>query len=95
MNTSHALLGEYLVATAVSSWGALKQKKVPWPGTIVHAGIGFGCLGLVAMATPELAMVLGAGILLALLLKVNWASKYGATPPEVLDPAFPFHILSF
>lgn len=98
MNPNAALFGEYLTAVGITSWGALKKKKVPWPGSVVRSGIGFGMLGVVAMGAPEFAVVIGAGMLLGLLVgtlnSANWA-KFAAVPPEVIDPSFPFHVLQF
>ena len=98
MNPNAALLGEYITAVGITSWGAIKKKKVPWPGTVVRSGVGFSLLGVVAMGAPEFAVVIGAGMLLGLLVGTlnnsGW-TKFAAVPPEVIYPSFPFHVLQF
>lgn len=41
----------------------------PWPPTIVMTSVSFGILGLFATVQPELAGILGAGFLLAQLVR--------------------------
>lgn len=102
MSPDAALFAEYMTAVGITSWGALKKKKVPWPGSVVRSGVGFGMLGVVALGAPEFAVVLGAGMLLGLLVGTlnkggaagAW-TKFAAVPPEVIDPSFPFHVITF
>lgn len=42
---------------------------LPWPPTIVMTSVSFGILGLLGTVQPELAGVLGAGFLLAQLMR--------------------------
>lgn len=94
-NTGKVLAAEYVVAVGISSYGAIRAGFVPWPGAIVKIGLGFGLLGLLATASPELAVMLGGGFLLADLLIVatpsgsgnaldssgKWSKQFGALPP--------------
>lgn len=67
----HAILvGEYIVALGVSSWAAIKSGQAPWPPTVIKTGIAFGILGIASFGSPELAAMLGAGFLLAQIIKV-------------------------
>lgn len=65
---------EYIIAIGITSWAAIKgdngQHYWPWPPTIIYTSIAFGILGLLAIPQPELAGVLGAGFMLAQLIKV-------------------------
>ncbi len=63
------LVGEFFVAIAYSSWGALKFKYAPWPGNYVKIGLAFGMLGILAMASEQLASLLGAGFILGILVR--------------------------
>lgn len=74
MNTSKLLAAEYAVAVSVVSWSAIKGDKQgmhywPWPPTIIMTTAAFGILGLVSSVQPELAGILGAGFLLAQLIR--------------------------
>jgi hypothetical protein len=68
--SNRVLAAEYVVAIGFSSWAALKSKQLPWPPTIVRTSVAFGILYVLAQASPELASVLGAGFLMAQLIKV-------------------------
>lgn len=87
-NAQNVLIGEYIIALGVASWGALKAQQAPWPPTIVKTSVAFGILGVAALGSPELAATLGAGFLLAQLLKVlNKQPPYTGGVPEVTrDP---------
>lgn len=94
-STSRVLAAEYVLAVAISSYGAVRSGFVPWPAAIVKIGLGFGLLGLLATAAPELAVMLGGGFLLADLIKLadpgggtaalssqgKWTKAFGAVPP--------------
>lgn len=69
-NTKAILISEYVIALGVASWAALKAKQAPWPPTIIKTGIAFSLLGFVAYASQELAATLGAGFLIAQLVRV-------------------------
>lgn len=87
-STARVLAAEYILAVGISSYGAVKSGFVPWPAAVIRIGIGFGLLGLLAAASPELAVMLGGGFLLADVLKLadpsgggGWAKTFGAVPP--------------
>jgi hypothetical protein len=90
MNVNQALAGEFVIAVGINSWGALKQKNLPWPGTLARNGAAFACLGLVAVAAPELAVLLGGAFLLASVVNLashqsatgKWSEAFGANPPD-------------
>jgi hypothetical protein len=93
MNAQHALMGEFAIAAAVGSWGALRNHTVPYPGGIVATSTAFGLLGVLATGAPELAVVVGAGFLLAQLLLIGqqstpgsgkWDAAFGAYPPQTV-----------
>lgn len=78
------LVGEYIVALGVSSWAAIKGGQAPWPPTVIKTSIAFGILGIASFGSPELAAMLGAGFLLAQLIKVlNKQPPYTGGVPEV------------
>lgn len=80
------LVGEYFVALAFSSWAAIKSKEAPWPPTLIKTSIAFGILGITSFGSPELAATIGAGFLLAQLIKVlSKQSPYTGDAPKVLD----------
>lgn len=82
-NAQNIIIGEYIIALGVSSWGAIKAQQAPWPPTVVRTGLAFAILGTVGLASPELAATLGAGFLLAQLLKVlNKEPPYTGGVPE-------------
>lgn len=80
--SNRILAAEYVVAVGFSSWAALKSRQLPWPPTIIRTSVAFGILYILAQASPELAGALGAGFLLAQLIKVleNKAPYTGGTP---------------
>lgn len=78
MNTDDALLAEFFVVIAINGWGAIRAGYWPWPPTIVRCCVAIAILNLLAMVSGELAVVLGAGFLLALIL-ANMQSAPGGT----------------
>lgn len=84
-NVEGILIGEYIIALGVSSWSAIKAHQAPWPPTVIKTSIAFGILGIAALGSPELATTLGAGFLLAQLIKtLNGGTPYtGGVPAEV------------
>lgn len=75
MNIHKVLAGEYLIAVGFVSWAAIKTKWAPWPPTIIYTSVAFGVLGGVALVSPELAATLGAGFLLAALIRILSSDK--------------------
>lgn len=68
-NGSKVLAGEFFVAILFTSWGAIKFKYAPWPGNYVKVGIAFGILAILSMANERLAALLGAGFMIAILVR--------------------------
>lgn len=69
MKTTRILAAEFVIALAFASWSAIKDKQLPWPPTVVKSAVAFGILGVTSTVSPELATVLGAGFLLAQLMR--------------------------
>lgn len=77
MNT-RLLAYEYILAVGITSWAAIRgtgkgskrERYAPWPPTIVFTSISFGILSLLAGISAPLAGSLGAGFMLATLVKV-------------------------
>jgi hypothetical protein len=68
MNRTLAI--EAVIALGISSWAALKDGQLPWPPTIVMTCLAFGILNTFTFFDERLAVVLGAGFLLAQLVKL-------------------------
>ena len=85
MSANRILASEFVVAVGFSSWAALKSRQLPWPPTIIRTALAFGILYILAQASPELASALGAGFLLAQLIKVleNKTPYTGGTPERM------------
>jgi hypothetical protein len=69
MDGTQALAGEALVAMGVIAWRNIKGSYAPLPNELVMSGISFGVIGVISYASPELAAIIGAGFLVALLIK--------------------------
>jgi hypothetical protein len=90
------------VSLAINSWGAIKQQRVPWPGTFIRIGVAFGIIGVVAHASDDLADILACGFLLASLVNLAttqgqtgpWTQAFGAVPPGLTE-GFPFYTLGW
>lgn len=84
MNKTLAM--EFLIAVAFSSYSAVKAKEMPWPPTVVKTAIAFAIVGIVAAVNDRLAAVLGAGFLMAQLIKVlDKKELYTGGAPEIVD----------
>lgn len=77
------LVSEFIIASGINCWGALKEGIVPFPGTIARSAAAFGILGVVGMWQPKFAGLLGAGFLLALIVK---QAQSGWTAFGAMDP---------
>lgn len=82
-------MAEFVVVLGINTWGAVKHGYWPWPATIVRSCLGIIILDFVSLASPEFAVILGAGLLLGLLLgnlQAAHGSKvgavFGAVPPQ-------------
>lgn len=68
MDARKALAYEFMLATAINSWGAIKQGYAPWPPVIVASAIAMAVLSLVSAIDDRLAALLGAGFIMASLM---------------------------
>lgn len=67
---NRTLAVEYIISLSLVGWAAVKKKYVPWPPSIMYTSIAFAILSFVSMADERLADLLGAGFLLAQLIKL-------------------------
>jgi hypothetical protein len=65
MNAGRGLAVEFFLATGINSWGALKQGYAPWPPVIIASCIAMAILSMVSAIDEKLAVLLGAGFLMA------------------------------
>lgn len=95
MNTNKLFAIEFFIAIGINSWGALKQGDAPWPPTIIASCIAMAILSLSSAIDERLAVLLGAGFLLASIMGVaasqsgstngaaqKWSGTFGAIPPS-------------
>lgn len=68
MNTAKLLGAECLVAFGINSFQAVKQGYVPFPGTLCMTAASYGIISLIGYIDEDLAGLLGAGFLLAILV---------------------------
>lgn len=83
---------EFAAAVAINCWQALKQGQVPFPGTVMRTAAAFGILSFVYYLDEDIAGVLGAGFLAALI--VSQASG-GFEVFAASDPDGTFYYLTF
>lgn len=97
MNVNKTLAIEFFIAIGINSWGAIKQGYAPWPPTIIASCIAMGILSLSSAIDERLAVLLGAGFLVASIMAIaqqqsgsqtggsaasKWTGTFGATPPS-------------
>lgn len=70
MNTNKIFATEFFIAIGINSWGALKQGQAPWPPTIIASCIAMAVLSLFSAVDEKLAVLLGAGFLLASVMAI-------------------------
>ena len=69
MNAKHFFLAAWAITVGTISYHEIHDcKKAPWPPRIIAAGLVFGLLDLVALASVELGGVLAIGVVLAALV---------------------------
>jgi len=83
---------EFIVAVGINSWQAIKAGQVPFPGTIIRTTAAFGILSLLWYVDDDLAALLGAGLLMALIVK---QASGGFEQFAAKDPADGFFYLTF
>src|SRR5215210_4190593 len=66
---SKLLTAEFGVSVAIMTYGAAKEGYWPWPASLARVAIGFAVLSLVAIWNERFAALLGAGFLLAQIMK--------------------------
>lgn len=69
MNGQKLIAAEFVVSVSILGWGAAKEGFWPWPASVARAAFGFAVLSLVGLFNDRLAALLGAGFLLAQILK--------------------------
>lgn len=75
MKGDRILAVEFLVLLGIASWGALKKGYYPWPPTIVKTALFVSLLGILSAASSELAATLGAGFIVANLVRMYGSGK--------------------
>jgi hypothetical protein len=84
MKGDRILAIEFLILIGVASWGALKRGYYPWPPTIVRTALFVSLLGILSAASSELAATLGAGFIVANLVRMygGKTSYMGGLPTD-------------
>jgi hypothetical protein len=70
MNVNRTLAIEFFIAIGINSWGAIKGGYAPWPPTIIASCIAMAILSLSSVIDERLAVLLGAGFLMASVMAV-------------------------
>lgn len=83
---------EFCIAVGINSWQAMKVGQVPFPGMITRTAVAFGILSLVYYIDDDLAGILGAGFLIALIVK---QASGGFQAFGAVDPDSGFYYLTF
>lgn len=93
MNGQKVIAAEFAISLSIITWGATRQGFWPWPATVARAAFGFAVLSLVGLFNEQLAALLGAGFLLAQVLKTpvdgNGNFKFTGGIPNSKDVAYP------
>lgn len=69
MNGQRVLAAEFAVSVSILGWGAVKQGFWPWPASVARSAFAFAVLSLIGLFDDRIAAVLGAGFLLAQVLR--------------------------
>lgn len=69
MRSSRVLVAEFGISAALMSWGAIKEGYWPWPPALARIAFAFALLSIVALVEERLAALLGAGFLIAQIVK--------------------------
>lgn len=70
MKGDRILAIEFLILIGIASWGALKKSYYPWPPTLVKTALFVSLLGVLSAASSDLAATLGAGFIVANLVRM-------------------------
>lgn len=84
MKSDRILAIEFMILIGIASWGALKKGYYPWPPTIVKTALFVSLLGIISAASSELAATLGAGFIVANLVRMygKGATYMGGLPTD-------------
>jgi hypothetical protein len=89
MNTQKLFAYELVACVGITSWGAIKQGYAPWPPNIIYSTIAIGIISALAAVNERLAVTLGVGFLLALIVKQTTGKgipeAFAALPPPGYD----------
>lgn len=69
MDGMRILAGEAIIALGVVAWRNIKGGYAPLPHQLILSGLSFGIISLIGYVSDDLAAILGAGFLLAILIK--------------------------
>lgn len=93
MNGQRVIAAEFAISLSILTWGATRQGFWPWPASIARAAFAFAVLSLLGLISEEFAALLGAGFLLAQVLKTpvdaNGNFKFTGGIPDPKDTAYP------
>lgn len=89
MDSKRVFAYEFVLCVGITSWGALKKGYAPWPPNIIYSTIAIGILSTLANFNEKLAVTLGLGFLLALIVGTATGGKvadtFAALPPPGYD----------
>lgn len=96
MNGQKILAGELAISMAIVVWSAVKKRYWPYPPNAARVAFAYAIIGLFALLNDQFAALLGAGFLMAQVVKTpvdaNGQFKFtGGLPAEDA----PFYVLSF
>ncbi len=93
MNGQKVIVAEFAVSISILTWGATRQGFWPWPATVARTAFAFAVLSLVGLLNENLAALLGAGFLIAQVLKTpvdgNGNFKFTGGIPPANEVAYP------
>lgn len=89
MDSKRVFAYEFALCVGITSWGALKKGYAPWPPNIIYSTIAIAILSALASFNEKLAVTLGIGFLLALIVGQATGGKvadtFAALPPPGYD----------
>lgn len=85
---SRILVAEFGISMGIVLWSATKRKYWPWPPNLNRIAFAYAILGLLSVANEKFAALLGAGFLMAQVVKtpVDAEGNFkftGGIPPGV------------
>lgn len=89
MDAKRIFAYEFTLCVGITSWGALKKGYAPWPPNIIYSTIAIAILSALSNWNEKLAVTLGVGFLLALIVGQATGGKvadtFAALPPPGYD----------